>query len=64
LIAKYKQQEADAAKELKRVRKNLARDIDSLQTTLKVVNIAGMPAIVALTGICLAIVRRQRTKAK
>jgi ABC-type uncharacterized transport system involved in gliding motility auxiliary subunit len=64
LIAQYKQEEADAAKKLKQVKKDLARDTESLQTRLKWINIAVMPLIVTMVGISLAIVRRQRTKAK
>jgi ABC-type uncharacterized transport system involved in gliding motility auxiliary subunit len=64
MIDKYEQQEEKAKKDRRQVDKDLARDTESLKTRLKIVNIAGMPFVVALTGICLAVFRKQRTKAK
>lgn len=63
-INKYKKQEADAGKQLKQVRKDLRREIDSLETRLKWINIGAMPFIVTLAGLGLAVIRRQRTKAQ
>ncbi len=63
-ITKFKQQESEARKRLKEVRKDLRREIDSLETRLKWANIAGMPLLVTITGLCLALIRRQRTKAQ
>ena len=51
-------------RELKEVRKNLRQDIDALENRLKWVNIAGMPLLVTLTGISLAIMKRKRTAAR
>ena len=45
-------------------RKNLRRDIDSLENRIKWLNIAGMPLLVTLSGITLALLKRQRTAAK
>src|SRR6266571_312356 len=50
-VAKFRQKEAEAKKELKQVRKNLRRDVDSLEDQLKWVNILAMPLIVSLSGI-------------
>jgi ABC-type uncharacterized transport system involved in gliding motility auxiliary subunit len=63
-IQKFREQQASINKELKQERKNLRRDIYSLQTNLKIINIAGMPIIVAFSGIALAIIKRKRTAAK
>lgn len=63
-LAKFRQTEAQAKKELKTVRKNLRRDIDSLENWLKVVNIAGMPVAVVVCGVALAMNRRKKTAAK
>ena len=63
-LAKFRQKEADAKKELKQVRKNLRRDVDSLENELKWVNILAMPFIVSLSGIALAVYKRKRTAAK
>ena len=63
-LARFRQKEAEAKKELKQVRKNLRRDVDSMENRLKWVNIAGMPVVVSLTGIALAVYKRKRTAAK
>jgi len=63
-IQKFRQEQTSINKELKEVRKSLKRDIDSLQNNLKVINIAGMPIIVALSGIALAMIKRKKTAAK
>ena len=52
-VLKYKQ-------ELKRVRRNLREDIESLGMTVKVINILLVPTLVALAGIVFAVVRRNR----
>jgi len=63
-LAKFRQKEAEAKKELKQVRKNLRRDVDSLEDRLKWVNILAMPLIVSVSGIALAVYKRKRTAAK
>jgi len=63
-LSKFRQKEADAKKELKQVRKNLRRDVDSLEDRLKWANILAMPFIVSLSGIGLAVYKRKRTAAK
>jgi len=63
-LEKFKQKRAEANKKLKRVRRELAQDIESLELRTKVVNIGGIPLLVAAIGIALAIVRVQKTKAK
>jgi ABC-type uncharacterized transport system involved in gliding motility auxiliary subunit len=63
-IAKFKQDQASVNKELKEVRKDLRKEIDSLETTLKWVNIGLMPFFVTSVGLGLAIFKRKRTAAK
>src|SRR5437773_3927884 len=63
-LAKFRQKEADAKKELKQVRKNLRQDVDSLENRLKWVNILAMPLVVSLSGIGLAVYKRKRTTSK
>jgi ABC-type uncharacterized transport system involved in gliding motility auxiliary subunit len=63
-LEKFKQKRADANKKLKLVRRSLAKDIESLELRTKVINIAGMPFLIALAGIGLAVVRKQKTKAQ
>lgn len=63
-IQKFQKEDARVKKELKEVRKSLRQDIDSLENRLKWLNIAGMPALVALSGISLAIIKRKKTAAQ
>jgi hypothetical protein len=63
-VEKFRKKEADAKVHLKEERKKLRRDIDSLESRLKWLNIAAMPAVVSLTGIGLAFYKRKRTSAK
>jgi ABC-type uncharacterized transport system involved in gliding motility auxiliary subunit len=55
---------SDVRATLKQERKNLRKDIDSLQTTLQWVNILLMPLLVAVAGVGLALVKRQKTAAR
>ena len=63
-IAEFQKKQRDTQRELRELRKNLRQDIDSLENKLKWANIAGMPLLVAIAGIVLAFVHKQRTKAK
>ncbi len=63
-LENFKKKEADVRVQLKQVRKNLAHDIDSMENRLKWGNIIGMPLVVALSGIGIAVFKRKRTSAK
>lgn len=63
-LQKFKQKQAEANKELKQVRKDLRREIDSLENRLKWLNIAGMPLLVTGAGISLALIKRKKTAAR
>lgn len=63
-IKNFQRKEADVKKELKEVRKNLRQDIDSLENRLKWINIAGMPFLVAISGVSLALIKKKKTAAK
>jgi ABC-type uncharacterized transport system involved in gliding motility auxiliary subunit len=63
-LQNYQKEETDYAKQLRQIQKNLRKDTDSLETTIRVLNIGAMPALVALTGIVLSVVKRKRTAAK
>jgi ABC-type uncharacterized transport system involved in gliding motility auxiliary subunit len=63
-IKRFQEKQAEVRKELKQERKNLRREIDSLENRLKWMNIAGMPLLVTLAGISLAFVKRNKTAAK
>jgi ABC-type uncharacterized transport system involved in gliding motility auxiliary subunit len=63
-LANFRAKEGEAKKELKQVRKTLSRDIESLENRIKWANIAGMPFLVTLSGIVLAVFKKKRTAAK
>jgi len=51
-------------RDLKQVRKNLRRDTDALEFWTKISNISGVPIVVALSGVCLAITKTRRRSAQ
>jgi ABC-type uncharacterized transport system involved in gliding motility auxiliary subunit len=63
-IKKFQESEATINRELKQVRKNLREEIDSLQDTVKWIDIAGMPIVVTLVGLTLAFVKRRKRAAR
>lgn len=63
-ILRFQQQRARVNQELKTVRKELRQDVDRLENTLKWANILGMPILVTLAGLIIALVKRQRTAAR
>ena len=63
-ILNFRKKEGEMKKDLRRERKNLRQDIDSLENRLKWVNILGMPFLVAASGIGLALLKRKKTAAK
>lgn len=63
-ILKFQRRKVDVNKELKELRKNLRREVDSLETTTKWSNILGMPLAVSLAGIVIAVMKSKRTAAK
>ena len=63
-ITKLQAEEIETGKHLKQVRKDFRKEVDSLQTKVKWVNILAIPLAVAASGIVLAIVKRKKTSAK
>lgn len=61
-IKKFREKEARAKIELREVKKRLKRETESLETRIKLYNIAGVPFLVAGFGIGLAIYKGQRAK--
>jgi gliding motility-associatede transport system auxiliary component len=62
-LENFRRKAAETRLALKEVRRELRADSEALQFWTKVLNIALMPALVALVGIVLAIMRRRRTPA-
>lgn len=63
-IQQFRKDEAKVKRDLKKERKNLRQDIESLETRLEWVNIAGMPFLVTAAGLMLAAIKRKKTAAK
>lgn len=57
-------EQANTRKELRKERRNLRLEVESLENRLKWLNIAAMPFLVTATGIGLAVTRRKRTSAR
>jgi ABC-type uncharacterized transport system involved in gliding motility auxiliary subunit len=60
-LANFQKKEGEVKAQLKTVRKQVRAEIDSLETRVKWLNIAAMPAVVALSGLGLALFRRRQT---
>ena len=63
-IGKFRTRVLEIRRELRSVQLNLRRDIDELDGQLKLVNIAAMPAAVAIFAVLVALVRRNRKRAR
>ncbi|MDQ6630253.1 MAG: hypothetical protein M3Y82_00670, partial [Verrucomicrobiota bacterium] len=63
-LEKFRKKESETNKKLKQLQKNLRAKINSLENRLKWLNILAMPALVALSGIVLAIFKHRRATAK
>jgi ABC-type uncharacterized transport system involved in gliding motility auxiliary subunit len=61
-IKKFREKEARAKIDLREVKKRLKRETESLETRIKLYNIAGVPFLVAAFGIGLAVYQGQRAK--
>ena len=59
-LEQFRKTQADTRKQLKEVRKNLNREIESLGLTLKVVNIALIPLLVIVFGLYRGFQRKKR----
>lgn len=59
-LVNFRKKEADVKVQLKQMRKQLRREIDSLENWIKWLNIAGMPLAVILTGFGRAAMKRKR----
>jgi len=62
-VERFHKRRAQVRMDLKEVRKEFRQDVESLETTIKWINIAGMPLLVAVAGVGLALAARKREKA-
>ena len=63
-IANFRKQEADVSRELRQARKDLRKEVVSLETRIEWLNILAMPLAVTLAGIMIAVVKRRKNSAK
>ena len=63
-IIKFRKRVLEIRRELRQVQLNLRRDIDNLDSRLRLINITAMPAAIALFAIVIALVRRNRKRAR
>lgn len=62
-VDNFRKKQAEVSKELKQAQKDLRKEVVSLETRLKWVNILAMPLGVTLAGIGIAAVKRKKTSA-
>ena len=62
-LARFQQERVRIRKELRDVRRSLDVEIERLGTVLKVLNIALVPALIAIAAILMAVARRRRLRA-
>jgi ABC-type uncharacterized transport system involved in gliding motility auxiliary subunit len=62
-LERFQEERVRVRKELRDVRRSLDLEIERLGTVLKIVNIALVPALIAIAAILLAIARRRRLRA-
>ncbi len=63
-LTKLRRDEVDSRKRLKQVQKDFRREVVSLQTKVKWLNILAVPLAVTASGIALAFLKRSKTSAK
>jgi ABC-type uncharacterized transport system involved in gliding motility auxiliary subunit len=62
-LERFQQQRVRIRKELRETRRSLDEEIEELGTRIKAINVALMPALIAIGAIFLAVVRRRRLRA-
>ena len=63
-LAKLRKDEAATRVKLKQVQKDLRKEVVSLQTQVKWLNVLAIPLAVTVSGILIAVVKRRKTSAK
>ena len=59
LLKSFRKKEVEAKKALQTARKQLRKDVDSLENRVMLVNIGLMPLLVAIGGLAYAFLRRR-----
>jgi ABC-type uncharacterized transport system involved in gliding motility auxiliary subunit len=63
-VDNFRKKEAQVSLELRQARKDLRKEVVSLETRIKWLNILAMPLAVTLAGIMIAVVKRKKNSAK
>jgi ABC-type uncharacterized transport system involved in gliding motility auxiliary subunit len=63
-IDNLRKKQVEVNRELRTVQKDLKKEVNSLENSVKWANILGMPVAVTLTGLILAFLKRKKTAAK
>ena len=63
-ISKFRTRVLEIRRDLRQVQLGLRKDIDNLEASLKLVNIAAMPAVIALLALAAAFLRRNRRRSR
>ena len=61
-LVQFRQEKVAIRKDLRDVRRNLRRDIDSLDTRLKFINIALVPILIGIGGVLVGLWRIHRRR--
>jgi ABC-type uncharacterized transport system involved in gliding motility auxiliary subunit len=63
-LVNLRKEEAEAGKHLRQVQKDFRKEVVSMQTRIKWLNVLAVPIAVAASGIAIAAVKRRKTSAK
>jgi len=60
----FRKKQGEVSRQLKQARKDLRKEVVSLETHIKWLNILAMPLAVTVAGITIAVIKRKKTSAK
>jgi ABC-type uncharacterized transport system involved in gliding motility auxiliary subunit len=63
-VENFRKQQAEVSRELKQAQKDLRREVVSLETRVRWLNILAMPLAVTAAGVSMAVIKRKKTSAK
>ena len=63
-IENFRKKQAEVSRELRQARRDLRREVVSLETRLAWLNILAMPLAITAAGVTMAVVKRRKTSAK
>jgi ABC-type uncharacterized transport system involved in gliding motility auxiliary subunit len=63
-IENFRKKQGEVGRELRQAQKDLRKEVVSLETRLKWLNILAMPLAVTAAGVSIAVVKRKKTSAK